>query len=335
MQTVSLPDPAGPEVSVSLFSLPEAEGYEALDGAVERLDGTVAVTAPPYAGRGAVLAHLADRLGTEVVRLTPDRAEPPTVPERAGEVLVVDGCHHLYDRRVDGFEPLSGFLDRVARSDALVIAGWTASAWAYLEAARDVGAFDTRFAVPGLDREAMETWVLDRHEGSVTFAVEESEEASPVAVESTAVTVAGREFSVPVPRYDPDYRSARRAERFDDPAAAAFARLTDVSDGNPGVAWAVWRASVRDGTVTVGEVEPTVEPVPGDVGVDGAFVLRAVLSAGRIDRERLRSVVGEGTDRHVRALSRAGSLAAEGGEVAVPPDAVPRVAAFCDRRRVP
>lgn len=335
MQSEASPDPAGPEVAASLFSLTDVEGYEALDAAVDAGTGTVAVTAPPYGGRGAVLAHLAERLGTEVVHLDPARTDPPAVPERPGEVLVVDGCHHLYDRRVGGFEPLERFLDRVARTDALVVAGWNAGAWAYLDAARDLCAFDARFAVPGVDREAMEAWVLDRHEGSVTFAADSPEAVSPVAVEDTSVTVLGRDLTVPVPRYDPDYRSARRAERFDDPAAAAFARLTDVSDGNPGVAWAVWRASVRDGTVTVGEVEPPVEPVPADVGVDGAFVLRVVLSAGRISRERLRDVAGPGTDRQVRARSRAGYLAVEGDEVAVPPAAVPRVAAFCDRRRVP
>ena len=335
MQSPSPPDPAGPDVPPSLFSLPESEGYGELDRAVDQRSGSVAVTAPPYAGRGAALAHLADRLGTEVVTLAPDRTDPPPLPDDPGEALVVDGCHHLYDRRVDGFEPLERFLHGVARSDALVVAGWNASAWAYLDAARDVGAFDHRFAVPGLDREAMETYVLDRHEGAVTFAAESTDETSPVTVEETTVTVAGRAFAVPVPRYDPDYRSARRAERFDDPAAAAFARLTDVSDGHPGVAWAVWRESVVDGTVTVGEVASPVAPVGNGVAVDGAFLLRVVLCSGRTTRERLRRVVGERTDRRVRSLSRAGYLAVEGGTVSVAPGAVPRVAAFCDRRRVP
>lgn len=320
----------------SLFSLSEREGYEGLDRAVADRAGTVAVMAAPYAGRGAVLEHLAARAGTEVVRLSADDRDPPSVPERPGEVLVVDGCHHLYDRRVDGFGSLERFLDQVTRTDALVVAGWNAAAWAYLDAARDVSAFDTRFAVPGLDREAMETYVLDRHDGSVTFAAESGEDdASPVGVEETTVTLAGRDLVVPVPRYDPDYWSARRAERFDDPAAAAFARLTDVSDGNPGVAWTVWEASVRDGTISVGAVEPPADPVPGDVGVDGAFALQTVRCAGRTTRERLRAVVGEGTDRLVRTLSRSGYLAVDGESVSVPPAALPRVAVFCEGRRIP
>lgn len=334
MQTAQRPDPVAP----SLFSLPEQDGYEALDGALHERSGTVAVTAPPYAGRGAVLEHLADRLGTEAVRLPPDRTTQPAVPERTGEVLVVDGCQHLYDRCVGGFDALETFLDRVTRTAALVVTGWNAAAWAYLEAARGSAlpaAFDTQFAVPGLDREAVETYVLDRHEGAVTFTAESADEVRPVRVEARTVTVVGRDLSIPVLRYDPDYRSARRAERFDDPADAAFARLTDVSDGNPGVAWAIWDASIDDGTVTVGEVAPPVDPVGSEVDADGAFTLQTVRCAGQTTCERLRAVVGEGTDRQVRALSRAGYLTVDDGAVAVPPAALPRVAVFCERRRMP
>lgn len=317
----------GPALDLETLGVDAAAGYEAFETALDDRTGTVAVVAGPYAGRETVLEVAATRTDAERVALAPGD-DPPDVPE-AG-VLVVEGCHHLFERRVGGFDRLDAFVRDVAATDALVVTGWNRYAWGFLSLARDADrAFDTELALPGVEAAGLAA-LVDR-EGTPATPVTDTTASIPLFERrETTVGVRDRAMTVPYPWVNPAYLVARQAD--EDPETAVFERLEAVANGNPGVALAVWERSVReDGTVSPADIANPVEsPELTDCE---AFCLRIVLSKGRVDREEL-AWVADADAASFRSLARQGFVERTNGGVRLRPEAVPRAVAVTERRRL-
>ncbi|WP_255197400.1 hypothetical protein [Halorarius litoreus] len=316
----------GPRFDLATLGVDATDGYETFESALDEGTGTVAVVAAPYAGRDTVLGFAVEQTGADRVDLDPGD-EAPEVPDSGA--LVVTGCHHLFERRVGGFDRLDAFLGRVAASDALVVTGWNRYAWGYLALAREADRpFDTTLALPGVDAEALAT-LVDREGTPATPVADEVGAVRPFERAETTLSVRGRSVTLPYPRPNREYLLAQQAAD-DPPETAVFEQLERVSNGNPGVALAVWDRAVGEADT----VSPTdlTDPVSGaDLTASEAFCLRIVLAKRRVVREELARVAAADAAT-LRALSRAGFVERD-GTVQLRPEAVPRAAALTERRR--
>jgi len=316
--------------------------------------GPLAVVGSPFAGRRAVLDHLADRLDATRVHVgpagpdpagggEPDRDHPADVDRRVptgpdaddptgavveavtGGPTVVSGCHHLYTRRVGGFEPLDAFLDAVAGAESPVVTGWNRYAWSYLAAVRDLDRTVTeRVEVGPLEPARLAELLLARYGDVPTF---EREETGRSLFTRRQVSVAG--FDLSLPALD---RAALAARRDDDPDPrdVVFERLSAVSDGNVGVATALWERARGS------EIRPSDVPDVGQPALDRetAFCLRVVLASEALCRAELAAVVGDDTELALGRLRREGLVVVDGDRVALSPAGVPTAVAETERERI-
>lgn len=321
---------ATPVPPVEIESEGDAEG---LDDALADPDGAVAVVADPFFGDDAVLDHAASALDATRDRLGP-AAAAGSVPTLDDGPVVVDDCHHLYARRIGGFDPLDRFLDRLASAPCRVVTSWNRYSWNYLDAVRDLSdAFRHVVTLPSLSAERIAETIRERADALPAFEDPPDGGASPV----TTAT-----YEVPIPRRDPrpvrlpvvdvDYVTAWLGER-DRPESEVlvFQRLTRLSNGNPGVAAAIWDACVDGDAVTAADLDPPVERV--DPGDGAATVLGVVVAKGAVTRDELRAVVPEvSLDRALGTLADRGFVET-GDAVTLRPGGLPSALTVLDRRR--
>jgi hypothetical protein len=329
---------------------------ETVDAVVGEGRGPLAVVGSPFAGRRTVLDHVAARLAATRVHVGPTgpnvaggvgerlAAHPeatvdrrvltgPDADDPAGAVsaaiaegpTVVSGCHHLYTRRVGGFDHLETLMDAVAGAESTVVTGWNRYAWAYLAAVRDLDrTLPDRVEVGALDAAALSERLLARHEDAPAF---ERDDGSRGLFTRRQVSVAG--FDVPLPALD---RAALAARRGDHPDArqVVFERLAAVSGGNVGVATALWERARGS------EVRPSDVPDVGQPTLDRetAFCLRVILASERVHRSDLTAVVGDNTERALGRLRRSDLVAVDGDWVSLLPAGVPTAVAETERELI-
>lgn len=318
--------------------------------------GPLAVVGSPFAGRRVVLDHLAARLDATRVHVGPagpdatggvgetaaDHAQAevdrrvPTDPdadppgEAVAETLsegptVVSGCHHLYTRRVGGFDPLDECLDAVAGAESTVVTGWNRYAWSYLAAVRDLDrTVPERVEVGALEPARLAELLLARYGDVPTF---ERDDDRRGLFTRRRVSVAG--FDLPVPAFDRAALAARRGDE-PDPRDVVFERLAAVAEGNVGVATALWEHA-RSAEVRPGDVPDIGKP---SLDRETAFCLRVVLASERVHRAELTAVVGDETERALGRLRREGLVTIDGDWVALSPAAVPTAVAETGRERI-
>ncbi|SMO61099.1 hypothetical protein [Halorubrum cibi] len=318
-----------PDVDVSTLLGDDYEAFEAV--LAGEVDGPVAVVGDPFSGRGTVLDRAVRDLDAIRVSLKPgdgiDR-----IRERMNDgPVVVEDCQHLYERRVGGFAELSTFLDDLASADATVVTGWNRYAWAYLAA---VQALDREFSVTvelqSLSAERIAELVLDRYDEMPAFVANDPEQRG--LIDTTRHEIGWRDWSVsvPVPMLDPVAVRDLFSDGNMDPKDVTFGRLAAVSNGNLGVATAIWE------THHGSEVRPSDIAVPAsgrDLDREEAFCLRLVLAKERIDLAQLTRIV-DGLERVLGRLSRDGLVSVEDGIVELTPAVMPAAAAATERGRI-
>lgn len=294
----------------------------------------VAVVGDPFGGRETLLDHAAslleDSTRIEISGLVDSPVELPDA-----DAVVVDNCQYLYTRGIDGFGPLEAFADALVDGDQLFVTGWNRHAWDYLAAVRNVDElFTVIVEVPSLSSEGVEAMLLDSHDGPVPeFAAEEQDRAATPGDDGRAVSLPGG-GSLSLPEVS---LSRLRDELGDDTPAErrtrVFETIATQSNGNPGVARALWGRAVVDDSVSPGRVRDAVPEVT--LTDDEAFTLAVVLANEELRRDRLRAIVGNRRYRRsLRRLRHQGLVTATDTAVTIRPLAVPSATAFLRRRRL-
>lgn len=240
--------------------------------------------------------------------------------------MVVDNCQHLFDRAVGGFDRLERVTNAVARAEEPVVTGWNQFAWTYLDAVRDVGNTYDRFELAALGRQEIETVVQEQRGTLPTF---ESEQLDESLLETVTLSLDWRDLELDLPI--PDTAALkRRFEPASDPKDVTFSRLAALSNGNPGVALALWDRCFTGDAHCAADIElPTV-----DIDREGAFLLWLVLANETVEREQLEEWFGSRVDQLLGVLDRREIVAEEGGQVGIQPAGVPTAVSSIETERI-
>lgn len=289
----------------------------------------LAVVSGPYGARKQLLDHAADRLGATRYRVTPGDETPPNPPELGTGPVVVDDCQHLYRRTVGGFAAIEAFLDVVAAADGPVVTGWSATAWAYLSAVRKLPRTIPVHVEPTpLTAEEVAAVVVGRGDG-VRFLPDDTETNDLLQLRRTSVSWRTHTVSLRVPLVNLD--ALERLGDSSDPKTAVCERLASVSNGNRGVATALWETQrapeLRPGDLTAPGMDLTFDRLE-------TFCLRLVLAKEFISRGEIAEVLGEEVERVLGRLVRDELVRVNGKLVSLEPTAVPAVAAAVERGRI-
>ncbi|MWV65515.1 hypothetical protein GRS48_11900 [Halorubrum sp. JWXQ-INN 858] len=319
----------GPDVDVSTLLGDDHEAFTAvLSG---EGTGPVAVVGDPFSGRGSVLDRAVRDLDATRVSLGPGDGVDQIRARINGGPIVIENCQHLYERRIGGFEELSAFLDDLASIDATVVTGWNRYAWTYLAAVQALGQeFPITVEVQPLPAERIAELVRDRYDEMPAFVADDPERDGLVVTTRHEVGWRDWSVSVPVPMLSPVAVRDLLSDRNLGPKDVTFGRLAAVSNGNLGVATAIWEA--RQGP----EVRPSDMAVPAsdrDLDREEAFCLRIVLAKERVNRAQLTGIVDR-LDRVLGRLARDGLVTVEDDTVELVSAAVPAAVTATERGRI-
>jgi hypothetical protein len=305
------------------------ETCSALMKAIET-DGGIAVTGAPFAGRNLLLDHIeqthevADRIS-----LSPGAdLEDIHVPD--GGTVLVEDAHHLYQRAIGGFEDIEGFIEQAAATDAQVITSWNRFAWTYLVQTHDLDrTFPTAIEAPAFSAGQLAALIERLDDRTIVFRDDRDRNDQAIEMMDHEVTVAGRSFTLPVPAINRE--AIRSWRKSDDPIEEAiFDRIASRSDGNAGVAVALWEESVEDSTINFGNL---LSPPDVDVDHEGAVLLNRLITNERMDRSSLKNDV-EPLGPVLESLERQNVLRTAGDMVGLEPMATTSVISTLTRRRL-
>ncbi len=322
---------------------------EKIAGAVARFldDGTgtnVAVVSEPFAGREALLDY-ADRLLEDApstrVRLSEAvTGDPPTVPEEGA--LIVDDCHYLYRRCIDGFGVVDQFLEAIAASDALVVTSWNRYSWSYLAAVRDVAdSFTSVVEIPRLTAEQLQAVIGTHFDADPPRFVSTDEGGRIKTVQwgRRPVRLVGPvKVALPVPSLNTEYLASWLAADEDETERIVFEKLRRLSHGNPGIATSLWERSLRDGPEGRATIAPAYveDPVTAfDLRDDDrAALLWSLVANECVTRPTLaESTYGVSVDKELQLLAQRGVVDIDGETVTVTPAGLHPAVAALERRR--
>lgn len=256
----------------------------------------IAITAEPLAGKTTLINYIKDFLDDEAVKITLNAAvkdikelDKVNGPEK---IVILDDAQYLYIRAIGGYDILEHFLDMTTNNDKLFITSWNVFSWNYLDQIFRLNSyFPERVELPEFDDKDMEELLLAR------FRLNEVTLIEDVEIENKSLywihkyrfsTGPFRDLSIPVPEVN--YRYFQLLLKPDQRAPTAtkktiFTKLSEVSNGNPGIAIVLWGKAVNVDTVRSSDIKDPSRDVSLDLSE--AYVLSMILSMKSITYDDL------------------------------------------------
>lgn len=285
----------------------------------------VAVIGDPLSGKSTLVDAVISRYGQPIrkVNLTSIRDSADDIAGEADGkgIVAIDDCQSLFTRRIDGFAVLEQFLDSTAASGQLYITTWNTFAWNYLEQIFRLNEyFPAIVAMPALDTASIAAIIGARYDPGKVRYIDDARDHGPLAK-------LRRGSSISIPFFSPG------AGLTDDSAAgdgsglrsAIFAEIAELSNGNPGVAMAIWEKAYRDGEVRTSKIN--VPDFDIDLDPDQAFVLSNILMMKSAAEDDIRKITAGHLkmDRVLYTLTDRGLVLKKSGRYSVEPLALYQV----------
>ncbi|VVB72397.1 Uncharacterised protein [uncultured archaeon] len=327
---------------------PELFGYEEIlkniEEAVEKLDSSarsnIAIIGDPFSGRSELLHKISELCqGREskifFSRLVGDENFLHII-EKSGDIVLVDDCQLLFSRKIGGFRKLDLFLNIVASSNKLFITTWNQFSWNYLRFLYPLESiFSFRIELPRLGQMELKNLVMSTCEWQMTFVEDKKIRKDQWLVFSELpvdLTLFKRTLRIPVPRLDysalrsrfPAKIGSSEPENETSVEDRVFQRLKDASEGNPGVAKAIWKRSTpkAEGSITPEDIIKPQYKI--DLDYDQAFLLYNILCMECVSVEELTGIIGHNANvnRFIQDLKRTGLISIENELLSIMPEAL-------------
>lgn len=272
---------------------------------------TVAIISQPWGGRMSLLDHVEGYLGASATHLNPSHPDDDvSIPERG--LVFVEDCHHLYHRKIGGYDAVDALTHEIAGSRATVFTSWNTYAWSYITQATDIdGVFDLVFEIPPLT--TGQAAVLLRN----AIDAENPEEQLEAYAENAPINTEDR---LKLWRH-----KLRRFYRGSSLAGYLEGLVSDAG-GNPRAVRRLYEQ----------RVEKAVDGRPGgfDLTYDESYLLWLVLSNETVRMETLAEITGNEVDIALGKLARQDAITIDTGTVSIRPEAFGDVVSHLTRRRL-
>lgn len=299
----------------------------------------IAIIAEPFSGRSELLYKISELCLDRETKIFFNRLVNDDnflqILKKSGDVVLVDNCQLLCSRRIGGFEKLDLFLNAIALSNKLYITTWNKFSWDYLRFIYPLESiFPVRVELPRLVAEELKSMVMANCEWKLTFAedamtkkenwIESSE--FPIVLKPLKKTI-----MVPIPRIDylalrSRFQAKTESQKKEDETTMEdkiFQRLKDASQGNPGVAKAIWKKSIpgAEGAIRLDDIHKPEHKI--DMKYDQAFLLYIILCMECISIDELKEIdPNANVDRLVQYLERADLISVENELLSIMPEAL-------------
>lgn len=254
------------------------------------------------------------------------------------EIVMVDEAHHIYQRKIGGFEVTNRFLGIITTSEQLFITTWNAYSWKYLDEVLGIGKhFARQIRLPKKDSNQIRELLLSGYgEEELTFIEEEQEgeEEQLVRRSHYEKSLFGRNLKIPYPiirwrQIKPrlDRKESKSAEEI------LFDKLTRISDGNPGVAEHLWKDALDYPYVR----NTLKEPLPINLNYDESYALSIVLFMGSIEIKELSAILDPSEmppEEIISYMEGQGLISLDGDVCSIRPEALKRVAEHLRKMRL-
>lgn len=265
---------------------------------------TIAIVSAPFGGREAFMdyaaSHYEDR---QVERISLDSLtiSPRSFKLEEADVLFVDDCHYLFRRRIGGFDRLESFLEQAVGANTTVVTSWNAYAWQYMQQAKRIDQmFSHTIEVPILDTEGISAFLKSMFDDDTISFVDDRDREEALSRGHAQLSILGRWTpTIPYPKVN------LSAVDTDDlkPEEAVFKRIKDRSEGLPGVAKAVWEASLEERTISPNRIVDSFDDI--DIDETTAYALRTVLMNEGVNKSSLQNVIDDtAVPRVIREMQR-------------------------------
>jgi hypothetical protein len=327
---------------------PELFGFEEIlkniEDAIKKPDSAtrsnIAIIAEPFSGRSELLYKISEMCLERESKIFFSRLVSDEnflhILEKSGDIVLVDNCQLLYSRKIRGFDKLDLFLNTVVSSNKLFITTWNQFSWNYMRFIFPLERiFPIRVELPRLGPDELKKMIKAEREWKITFAEEqvaEKEEWLEFTEFSVEMKLINRTLRIPTPKIDYSALKSRfpskirHSEKKDETSMEdkVFQRLKDASEGNPGVAKAIWKKSVlkAEGAIKQGDIIKPQYTI--DLNYDRAFLLYTILCMECVSIEELNGIIDTNANlnRFVHDLERTGLISIENELLSIMPEAL-------------
>lgn len=210
------------------------------------------------------------------------------------DIYIIDNCHFLARRKVDGFHILNQFIEMVSKSKRIWVTTWNVHSWRYLTAVLKINSlFPVQIILYPKSYEKLRDYILSEHQSSVFYLID-----TPVP---RRLVLIKKQKKIHIPFLQDDFFVTTYSIRYKliwaiirgkshevEPDELIFQRLAQISNGNPGIATRIWEKSLDAWEIRMSSLSPP--PLNGGLGPDSAYILSLILSLEVVTLEDLYSV---------------------------------------------
>jgi hypothetical protein len=274
----------------------------------------IAIISGPYAGKTTFMDNLYNRFPLMSARVKIP-AEWKSYEDHVRSlnriqenIIFIDDCHLLYQRRVGGFEIMEKFLDHIAtHPEHLFITFWNSFSWSYLSEVLHVEKhFPCQIYLSRFEKEEIRSVLMSSYDtGEIIFEGGDKNtierflvfDKYPLHIKNLDKTINIPFFKLNLSLLHSMIQEKLQHEEKDKkktPEDLAFIRIKDISSGNILLAQIIWNKSLHNSTIKVDEIySPSFE---AELDYDTTFIGFLILSMGRITQDSLEDAIGDEID---------------------------------------
>ncbi len=308
----------------------------------------IAIISEPFAGRNSLFNAMEEMLNKRITRITLSsiikNKDIPVFPETLEKIVVVDNCHLLYMRKIGGFDILEDFLRSITNSDHLFITTWNTYSWNYLEVVVNIGNyFPVQIKLPSLNTGVLKEIILSRYKkDELTFiddAISKDNKVKSIHFSKLPITIKRMNKTIEIPFVDLHFKLLRssllpKKEEKTTAEDIIFELISDISNGNPGIAWVVWEKSLEYPVIKPSYVRKFSGTI--DLDYSEAFILSIILSMESIKSEELGEIADYGY--HIKntlsKLSNQELIDVKDGQYSIRPESLYLTVEFLKKARL-
>ena len=260
----------------------------------------VAIIAEPFAGRTTLLYAIEQITTRKTVKLSfsaliTDRDEI-SFPPGAGEIVLCDNCHFLYQRAIGGFKHLDEFLTAVAASEHLVITTWNVYSWRYLEEVRAIDKFfPLTITLPQFSAAELKELILAGYAENELEFEDDSRPEEKRIITRHPVSFTVRNKTLAIPFFSIDFARIKvlfsRKEETRKAEDIIFEKINRIANGNPGVAKLLWAKSMQYPTIKPSFVKECA--LKAELDYHESFLLSLILAMEALTKPELHEISDE------------------------------------------